>query len=328
MQNQKKSIFILIAFVLVTVLGYAGYQVISNDTPAITQQIEQKTIAVHHASGVTEVKTNPKKIVVMDFGVLDTLDTLGVEPELLATPKQYTPKYLSKYTGEDVKDVGQMKQPNLEKVAELKPDLIIMSGRQAPYYDKLAEIAPTINLSVANDGYMDALHSQMTILGQIFQKEEKAEIEYQALFAKVMETRRLAQESGKKSLMIITVGNKINAYGPGMRFGFLYDKTSLDLPTVMEKSESVGVKSPGGKVISYEYIKERNPDYILVIDRNAATNQGGVTAKDLFDVDILKSTNAYKNNKIIYVTPDLWYLANNGYTGTMMMLDEIQNAIK
>ena len=328
MQNQKKSIFILIAFVLVTVLGYAGYQVISNDTPAITQQIEQKTIAVHHASGVTEVKTNPKKIVVMDFGVLDTLDTLGVEPELLATPKQYTPKYLSKYTGEDIKDVGQMKQPNLEKVAELKPDLIIMSGRQAPYYDKLAEIAPTINLSVANDGYMDALHSQMTILGQIFQKEDKAEMEYQALFAKVMETRRLAQESGKKSLMIITVGNKINAYGPGMRFGFLYDKTSLDLPTVMEKSESVGVKSPGGKVISYEYIKERNPDYILVIDRNAATNQGGVTAKDLFDVDILKSTNAYKNNKIIYVTPDLWYLANNGYTGTMMMLDEIQNAIK
>jgi iron complex transport system substrate-binding protein len=328
MQNQKKSIFILIVFVLVTVLGYAGYQVISNDTPVITQQIEQKTIAVHHASGVTEVKTNPKKIVVMDFGVLDTLDTLGVEPELLATPKQYTPKYLSKYTGEDVKDVGQMKQPNLEKVAELKPDLIIMSGRQAPYYDKLAEIAPTINLSVANDGYMDDLHSQMTILGQIFQKEDKAEMEYQALSAKVMETRRLAQESGKKSLMIITVGNKINAYGPGMRFGFLYDKTSLDLPTVMEKSESVGVKSPGGKVISYEYIKERNPDYILVIDRNAATNQGGVTAKDLFDVDILKSTNAYKNNKIIYVTPDLWYLANNGYTGTMMMLDEIQNAIK
>jgi iron complex transport system substrate-binding protein len=168
----------------------------------------------------------------------------------------------------------------------------------------------------------------MTILGQIFQKEEKAEIGYQTLFAKVMETRRLAQESGKKSLMIITVGNKINAYGPGMRFGFLYDKTSLDLPTVMEKSESIGIKSPGGKVISYEYIKERNPDYILVIDRNAATNQGGVTAKDLFDVDILKSTNAYKNNKIIYVTPDLWYLANNGYTGTMMMLDEIQNAIK
>jgi iron complex transport system substrate-binding protein len=115
-----------------------------------------------------------------------------------------------------------------------------------------------------------------------------------------------------------------------MRYGFLYDKTSLNLPTVMEAEDANDVKanSPGGKVISYEYIKEKDPDYILVIDRNVATNQGGITSKDLLDVDIIKSTKAYKNNKIIYVTPDLWYLANNGYIGTLLMLKEVQDAIK
>ena len=326
--KNKGLLYIIVFAVLVAIFGYAGYQVYQDQPIPVIQQTEQKTIQVKHESGITEVKVNPQRIVVLDFGILDTLDTLGVEPEMIATAKQYTPKYLSKYMGDNVQDVGHLKEPSLEKLAELKPDLIIMSGRQRPYYDKLAEIAPTINLSVANEGYLDALHQQMTILGQIFQKEEKAEQEFQSLKSEILKTREQAQASGKKSLMLITVGNKLNAYGPGMRFGFLYDESSLQLPTVMEKSDSIGVQSPGGKVISYEYIKEKDPDYIMIIDRNAATNQGGVTAKDLLDVDIIKSTKAYKNDKIIYVTPDLWYLANNGYTGTLLMLREIQDAIK
>jgi iron complex transport system substrate-binding protein len=325
---KNKGLYAIVFAVLVAIFGYAGYQVSPDQPIPVIQQTKQKTIQVKHESGITEVKVNPQRIVVLDFGILDTLDTLGVEPEMIATAKQYTPKYLSKYMGDNVQDVGHLKEPSLEKLAELKPDLIIMSGRQRPYYDKLAEIAPTINLSVANEGYLDALHQQMTILGQIFQKEEKAEQEFQSLKSEILKTREQAQASGKKSLMLITVGNKLNAYGPGMRFGFLYDESSLHLPTVMEKSDSIGVQSPGGKVISYEYIKEKDPDYIMIIDRNAATNQGGVTAKDLLDVDIIKSTKAYKNDKIIYVTPDLWYLANNGYTGTLLMLREIQDAIK
>jgi iron complex transport system substrate-binding protein len=327
--NNKKSLYAIVFACLIALFAYTGYQVTQNKpTIPVVQQTEQKTIQIKHEQGVTEVKVNPQRIVVLDYGILDTLDTLGVEPEMLATAKQYTPKYLSKYTGDNVKDVGHLKEPTLETIAELKPDLIIMSGRQRPYYDKLAAIAPTINLSVANVGYLDALHQQMTILGQIFQKEEKAEQEFQNLKAEIEKTRDMAQASGKKSLLLLTVGNKLNAYGPGMRYGFLYDSTSLNLPTVMEKHEAVGVKSPGGKVISYEYIKDRDPDYILVLDRNAATNMGGTSAKDMIDVDILKSTKAYKNNKIIYITPDLWYLANNGYRSTLLMLDEVKEALK
>lgn len=329
--SSKKSLYAIVCACLIALFGYVGYQTMQDQPQQqIVQQTEQKTIQIKHEQGITEVKVNPQRIVVLDYGILDTLDTLGVEPEMLATAKKYTPKYLSKYMGDNVQDVGHLKEPTLETIAELKPDLIIMSGRQRPYYDKLAAIAPTINLSVANVGYLDALHQQMTILGQIFQKEEKAEQEFQNLKAEIEKTRDIAQASGKKSLLLLTVGNKLNAYGPGMRYGFLYDKTSLNLPTVMDAEDANDVKanSPGGKVISYEYIKEKDPDYILIIDRNAATNQGGVTAKDLLDVDIIKSTKAYKNNKIIYVTPDLWYLANNGYIGTLLMLKEVQDAIK
>ena len=41
----------------------------------------------------------------------------------------------------------------MEKIFELTPDLIVISGRQADYYEELNKIAPTINLSLNNENY-------------------------------------------------------------------------------------------------------------------------------------------------------------------------------
>ena len=44
----------------------------------------------------------------------------------------------------------------MEKIFELNPDLIIISGRQADYYEELSKIAPTINLSIDNKNYLES----------------------------------------------------------------------------------------------------------------------------------------------------------------------------
>src|SRR5699024_8808418 len=110
---------------------------------------EPQTVTVEHELGTTEVDKNPKKVVVFDMGSLDTLDKLGIE--VTGVPQQSVPDYLSKYEGDEYENVGGLKEPDFEKIAEIDPDLIIISGRQGDMYDELQELGDTIFLGVDTD---------------------------------------------------------------------------------------------------------------------------------------------------------------------------------
>ena len=43
---------------------------------------------------------------------------------------------------------------------------------------------------------------------------------------------------------------------------------------------------------------------------------------------LIQRTNAYKNGKIIYLNPQVWYVSGGGLTSTQMMVDEVKNALK
>src|SRR5690625_4077434 len=70
----------------------------SKSADSTTNSEESSTITVHHELGETEVQKNPEKVVVFDFGSLDSLDKLGVE--VIGVPQGNTPAYLDKYDGE------------------------------------------------------------------------------------------------------------------------------------------------------------------------------------------------------------------------------------
>jgi iron complex transport system substrate-binding protein len=41
----------------------------------------------------------------------------------------------------------------------------------------------------------------------------------------------------------------------------------------------------------------------------------------------VKQTDAYKNGHIVYLTPDVWYLAEGGITATDTMLKDLESGI-
>ncbi|MFD7293055.1 ABC transporter substrate-binding protein [Streptomyces sp. NPDC059897] len=101
---------------------------------------------VKHAMGSTEIKQQPKRVVVLDVGELDNVVSLGIKPVGLA-PSEGSPElpsYLKKDAGHP-KNVGTINSLNLEAIAALKPDLIVGSQlRAANSYDELSQIAPTV----------------------------------------------------------------------------------------------------------------------------------------------------------------------------------------
>jgi iron complex transport system substrate-binding protein len=101
---------------------------------------------VTHAMGKTELKAQPKRVVVLDVGELDNVASLGVKPVGYAPTEgdEGIPSYLKKTAGTP-KNVGTINSLNLEAIANLKPDLILGSElRAAKLYPQLSKIAPTV----------------------------------------------------------------------------------------------------------------------------------------------------------------------------------------
>ncbi|MFC9897530.1 ABC transporter substrate-binding protein [Nocardia sp. NPDC127579] len=98
--------------------------------------------------GQVRIPKVPQRVVVLDTAELDSATLLGIKPVGAVVPHTKTrggfPAYLGDRT-EGITDVGPLLEPNLERIASLKPDLILSSKvRHDKIYDKLSGIAPTV----------------------------------------------------------------------------------------------------------------------------------------------------------------------------------------
>ncbi|WP_462413084.1 siderophore ABC transporter substrate-binding protein [Neobacillus sp. Marseille-QA0830] len=316
----KKWSLLGILFSIILVLAACGgaKEEAQKDKTSGTSE-DGKTITINHKYGEVEVKKNPKKVVVFDFGILDTLDELGIK--VTGVPQATVPPYLKEYA--DTKkytNVGSLKEPDFEAIHELQPDVIFISGRQAELYDQFAEIAPTVYVDFDYTNYMDSFEKNMKLVGQIFGKEDQVASELKDVKAKAEEVNNKIKGNDQKALIVLANEGKISAYGPSSRFGLIHDVFGFG---AADKNIEV---STHGQTVTFEYIMEKNPDVLFVIDRNVAVG-GEAGAKKAVENELVEKTNAYKNDKIIYLDPDTWYLSGGGLKSFKLMADEIEKAI-
>lgn len=319
------SILLIIAIFTLTACGTAQVDTSQNEQGNSQTEVEsgdenivedEKTeIVVKHSLGEAVVNKNPKKVIVFDYATLDSLDKMGID--VIGLPKGSTmPSFLEKFNDDKYENVGTLFEPDFEKIYELQPDVIFVSGRQAEVYEELAEIAPTIYFEVNGADYMGSVTRNLTTLGEIFGKEEFIEKELANINESIQELNKKATQSGKNALIVMANDGNISAFGEGSRFGVIHGDFGFE---PVDKEIKVGNH---GNSITFEYILEKNPDYVFIIDR-AATTGGSVTAKQIFDNEIIKQTDAYKNGKIIYLNSQVWYVASGGLTGTQIMIEDI-----
>ncbi|MBR0621194.1 siderophore ABC transporter substrate-binding protein [Bacillus sp. RP12] len=310
----KKWIWMMTVLTAIVVLAACGNQ-------GKTEGTKEETVTVKdmlNKDGV-KIKKNPKKVVVFDMGSLDTLDKLGVD--VTALPKQVVPKYLSKYEGDKYENVGGLKEPNFEKIAELDPDLIIIQNRQADAFDEFSKIAPTILMDVDTANYMESFKKNATTLGEIFDKEDEVKKELAAIDQKVDALKKQAKELKQNGLMIMANDSKMTAFGAKSRYGLIHDVFGIT-----PADQKLEPSDKHGQSISYEYMVKTNPDYLFVIDRGAAIGEE-TSAKQLVENDYVKSVKAVKNNHVVYLNSDMWYLSGGGLESLTAMIDEVKQGI-
>lgn len=289
-----------------------------NNEPA--DEEEAQTVTVEHELGTTEVEKNPEKVVVFDFGSLDTLDKLGVE--VTGVPQMNIPSYLDKYEGDEYENIGGLKEPDFEKISEIDPDLIIISGRQGDLYEEFQELGDTIFLGVDAENYMESFENNVKVLGEIFEKESEAEEALADIETSIADVKEKAEESGKNGLIILANDDKISAYGPNSRFGIIHDVLGVE-----PVDEGIEVATHGQNV-SFEYVVEEDPDLLYVIDRGAAIGEGESAAQLIVENQLMERTKAMKNDDIYYLEPDFWYLSGGGLVSVEEMVNEIAESLE
>lgn len=317
----RKKHFIILSVLIISILVLVGCSNNSKEANSDNQDsksAEEEIIAIEHPLGKAEVKKNPERVIVFDYATLDSLDKMGVE--ILGLPKSNIPEYLSKFNDDKYEDVGTLFEPDFEKIYELKPDVIFISGRQTEVYEELNKIAPTVFFQVDGANYLESVENNMKILGQIFDKEKFIEEELANISSEIEKINKEVKEKGINALVVMANDGNISAFGEGSRFGLIHKEFGF------APADSNIEVSNHGQSITFEYILEKNPDYVFVIDR-AAVAGGNVTAEQIFDNDLIKETDAYKNGRIVYLTSQIWYVASGGLQGTNIMIEDIQQAL-
>ena len=314
----KKWAMAILMLAMFAVLAACGAEEEATDSQTADAQTTE-TMTVTHELGETEVPKNPEKVVVFDFGILDTLDQLGVE-SVAGVAQGNIPTYLEKYEDtEKYENIGTLKEADFEAIHAMEPDLIIISGRQAEMYNEFSDIAPTIHLGVDTTDYMNSFTTNMETVGEIFGKEAEIEEELAAINEQIEGVQEKTAASEEKGLIVLANEGKVSAYGAASRFGIIHDVFGV-------KQADEGIEaSTHGQSITFEYILDTNPDMMFVVDRNAAVGNDA-SAKDSLENELVQKTNAYQNDNIIYLDPDYWYLSGGGLQSVSEMVNAIESA--
>lgn len=309
--------------------GATGAESGDNETPENNGQTEGFPVTVSHNAGETTIESKPESIVVFDMAALDTIDAIGAGDLVVGVPTQSVPTWLSDDDGIDyseLEEVGSMKEPDLEAVAKLNPDLVVLGARSAGFYEEFSQHFTTVDASVPwdQDNYSERVVEMTNMLGQATGQVQEAEEAGAEISAKIEDYQDAATDQGT-AMVLMTNGGEISLHGPKSRWAPIYDV--FGFAPVQEENADDGHK---GQKISFETVQELNPDYIFVVDRDAAvgTTEAGETAEKVLDNELVASTTAAQNDNIVYLSPERWYIVMTGASNFIAELDEIAEAIK
>ncbi|SDR05013.1 iron complex transport system substrate-binding protein [Tsukamurella pulmonis] len=212
-----------------------------------------ETRSVTHARGTTQVVQHPQRVVTLEPLELDTAVALGITPVGAAVASNVTT--MPAYLGVDGVDaVGTVPEPNIEKIAALKPDLILgTEARHAALYERLSKVAPTVYIKTQADPWQDNARAIGDALNRRADVDQLL-AEYNARCAAIKAEFSLA---GKTAQFIRPRSSQLSLYGPTSFAGSALQCVGFTIPP---RDWADGIQAD----ISLENLSTAQADYVFV----------------------------------------------------------------
>ena len=267
------------------------------------------TITVEDNSGQIEVPADPTSVIAVDNRSFETLDAWGIE--LSAAAVSLMPDTIGYTTDESLIDIGNHREPDLEQIVAVQPDLIISGQRFSQFNEQMAELAPDaviVDLEPREgEPFADELKRQIAVLGEIFDKQDEASAMV-ADFDAAIDRAAAAYDSADTVMALNASGGELGYLAPGVgrTLGPVFD--ILALTPALEVADASDDHQ--GDDISVEAVADSNPDWILVMDRDAAVSaddpEYSPAASVIEDSEALARVSAVEQGQIVYMPADTY----------------------
>jgi len=292
-----KSLFIVCLVAIVTIACHS---------PSVEKPPSDNCRLIQHKLGETCVPNEPQRVVVLDRGLLANAIALGVQP--VGSVRKATvsgfefPVYLQGKVDDSLESVGTQTQPNLEKILQLQPDLIL-GFKFGIDYDKLSQIAPTVIIE-----WEDTAHwkEHFQVAAEAMGKTEKAE-QLLADYNRRIEELKAAIESPEQL--------EISLAYIGGNAPFIRSDLKNSFPGSILEDVGLG-RPPSQDIVRQRYQIEVSPEMIPSLDADVlflfAVNdeQGEKTWNKLKNHPIWQKLDVVKNEQVYLVDFATWRMTN------------------
>lgn len=241
-----------------------------------------------------------QRIIVLEFGLLDELNLLGIKPIGVATSgaihEGADPQYLAGAI-KVASNVGARDAPNLEAITRLKPTLIIADKDFNQAIQKqLQAIAPTVFLP-GIFGMPSQQIDNLRQLASLTHSEAKLELIIESYQRSYQKAANASIHGGKRTILIgfATPGGTFNALAA--------NAISSKILATLGKSNLI-TQSTSSQLyeLSIEGLLAKNPDQIVIL----LVNNDKKNFKQLTKNPLWQQLTAVKNHRVYFADRNIW----------------------
>ncbi len=268
---------------------------------------------IRHKMGEVCIPSEPQRVVALNSaGIPDSLLALGIKPIGMTYISHSGRKLFHGLSAGDVADielVGTNAQPSIEKILELKPDLILAPNTNGePIYAQLSKIAPTVILE--GDELTFSLKESFRTIAETLGREDKAEQVLNQYQEQVESVQALLAEKLGSIEVAFVIYNGGEFYVPASSATFfqVLDDVGVDVkPVFLEKNEWFP--------ISIEVIEEYDSDVLFIL------NPDDQPISYFLQNPLISQLKSAQNNQVHVVDVINW--VPYGPLGMRKLLDEL-----
>ncbi|AHL22068.1 ABC transporter substrate-binding protein [Thermococcus nautili] len=256
----------------------------SSTTSSSTTQMEKSYYPItvkDFANRTVTIKEEPKRVVSLAPAVTEDLYYLGLLDRVVGdTGYEDWPPEVKNITSVG----GYGAYASLEKIASLKPDLIIADNAvlyKQGYLESLEKIAPVIIVAPKS---LDEIPRAIELLGKVFNREDKAKEVIDEFNAKVDAMKELMKDQPKVKVFYVIWNKPLMTAGGNT---FISDVISI------AGGVNIFNDTKNWPQVSLEEVLARNPDVIIL------TPHCGMTVEEAYK--LFAGTNAVKNGHVYMI---------------------------
>ncbi|WP_429111254.1 ABC transporter substrate-binding protein [Aeromonas rivipollensis] len=283
-------------------------------------QAQAGTRQVLDANGQSHtVPDDPQRVVVLSELDLDSALTLGVQPvgTVNGRGQGTLPRYLLDKAGKAIQVVGDLDNPNLEKLIDLEPDLILTGQTKPELLALLQEIAPTVVTGNWGEPWKTVFNRSANVMN----KEAEAKAFLARYDARLAEARsKLAKHQGEQVSIV-----RWNPKGPSYMHGGTFASSVVTEMGLARPAHQIGDKSPHSPALSLESLNLLDGDW-LVVGTLSASGDAVDAMKQAEQTPAFQQLGAIKGKRFGAVDGSLW-TSTGGPQAALRVIEDVEGLL-